>query len=134
MNTGKDFSEKIKKNELYHRAYECIHCGACANIWPKEHRCSLATRYQGTEANCMGLNWILQDIIEDKLFFSPGLVDLVFRCTTCNQCVINCAASLEPRVYVEALRKDLVEEGAVPKTVMEVFVSMGGGFRDKDCC
>ncbi len=121
MKIGKDFNEKIKKNELYHRAYECVHCGACASLWPKEQRCSLSTRYKGSEANPQGLNSILIDIIEGKLSVSPGLVDFIFSCTTCDQCVHNCAASLDPRVYIESLRKELVLEGVVPKTLMKVL-------------
>ena len=121
MKIGNDFNEKMKKNQLYHRAYECIHCGACASVWPKGQRCSLSTRYKGSEANPQGLNSILIDIIEGKLSFSPGLVDFVFRCTTCDQCVHNCAASLDPRVYIESLRKELVLEGVVPVTLMKVL-------------
>lgn len=128
MNIGKDFNEKVRNNELYHRAFECVHCGGCASIWPQEQRCSLATRYKGSEANPQGLNSILMDIIENKLTVSPGLVDFVFRCTTCDQCVHNCAASLDPRVYVEALRKDFLLEGAVPKNLGQVlgYASMYG--------
>jgi Fe-S oxidoreductase len=121
MKIKKNFNEKIKKNEAYHKAFECVHCGACASIWPKVQRCALSTRYKGSEANAQGLNSILMDIIEDKVSVSPELVDFIFRCTTCDQCVYNCAASLDPRVYIEALRKDLVLEGAVPKTIMQVF-------------
>jgi len=65
----------------------------------------------------------MQAVLEDKLSFSPGLVDLVFSCTTCNQCVVNCPAGIDPRVYIEDLRKALVEEGAIPKTMKEVFAN-----------
>jgi Fe-S oxidoreductase len=121
MNISKEFNQKIKSNNIYHQVYECLCCGGCANLWPKEHRCSLSTRYKGSEANSRGLNWIMQHLIEDKLSFSSGLVDLVFSCTTCNQCVANCPAGLKPREYIEALRGDLVEEGAVPKSVITVL-------------
>ncbi len=121
MKLSKEFNQKIKNNNIYHQVYECLCCGGCANLWPNEHRCSLSTRYRGSEANSRGLNWIMQHLIEDKLTFSSGLVDLVFRCTTCNQCVANCPAGLKPREYIEALRGDLVEEGVAPKTVMDVF-------------
>ncbi len=121
MRISSDFVDRIRKNDIYRKAYQCMDCGACANVWPSEHRCSLATRYQGSEACARGMNWIMQSLLEDRLAFSPGLVDFVFRCTTCNQCVLNCIYRVETRTYIEALRKDLVEEGNVPKTVMKVL-------------
>jgi len=123
MRLGKDFYDKIKENELYRMAYDCLHCGSCASIWPLEHRCSLSAMYQSNEANAQGLNRIMQEILEDKLMFSEGLVDFIFRCTTCDLCRVNCPGHLRPRDYIESLRKDLVEEGEVPKIVMEVFES-----------
>jgi len=123
MNIGKDFIGKIKNNTVYEQAVRCRCCGSCVSLWPRGHRCSLSTRYKGVQANCRGLNAVIKEILENKLSFSPSLVDFVFRCTTCNVCVENCPFGIEPRVYIESLRKDLVEEGAVPKTVMEVFAS-----------
>ena len=123
MEMGAAFYERIKKNELYRKAYECINCGTCVNIGPAEQRCSLATKYKGIESTVRGVNWIIQSVLEGKLLFSPGLVDLLFRCTTCNNCVIACAAHLEPWRYIESLRKDLVEEGVIPKNVKEVLES-----------
>jgi len=123
MKIGKAFYDNIKKNEVYRQVYECVDCGGCSSIWPLEHRCSLSTGYKGAEACPRGLNWIMQAVQEDNLTFSDGLVDLLFRCTTCNQCIINCPKEIETRVYIEALRRDLVEEGAVPKNIMATFES-----------
>jgi Fe-S oxidoreductase len=65
----------------------------------------------------------MQKIMNDKLSFSEGVADLVYRCVSCNTCMENCNENIEARVYIEALRKELVEHGEVPKTVKEVFKS-----------
>jgi Fe-S oxidoreductase len=76
--------------------------------------------HRGVEAHARSINYIMQDILDDKLFFSSGLVDFLFRCTTCNYCQ-NLCQCLEPRTIIESLRMDLVEEGAIPETIKKVL-------------
>jgi Fe-S oxidoreductase len=121
MKLKEEFYERFKKNELYRAVYRCVDCASCVSEWPEHQKCSLATKYKGIEANARGLNWTIQYLLDGKLLFSPGLIDLLFRCSTCNYCVSVCPAGLEPRSYIESLRRDLVEEGVVPETIKKVL-------------
>ena len=118
-----EMNEVIKKEEEYKKIYNCLYCGSCVSNWPNGHRCSLATMAKGVQVNSRGINSIMLNIREDKISFSEGFADLIFRCVSCNSCIANCSEGTEPRKYIESLRKELVERGVAPKTFMEVFNS-----------
>lgn len=118
------FIDKLKEDDLIrNQPHYCANCGSCTNLNPIEHRCQLDSRYESVRANPNGLNWMMIDILDKKMPFSPGVVDFVYRCTTCGQCHENCCCELDTRELIHRIRKQLVEEGVVPDVIMDVLKS-----------
>jgi Fe-S oxidoreductase len=54
----------------------------------------------------------------------PGVVlehPELWDCTTCSTCTLRCPRGLNPTEFIVGLRAELVEEGRVPKTVIDAL-------------
>jgi len=119
----KDITQAIKEGDIYDTVYNCRCCGSCVSNWPNGHRCSLSTQAQGVQINCRGLNGVIKNIKEGKIEFSSELADYVFRCVTCHVCVENCSEHVNPVDYIHDMRTQLVDRGAAPKSIIDIFKS-----------
>lgn len=102
-----EFSELplAKKFDLY----GCFQCGKCTGGCPVSIKSKLNIRRLMIEG-------ILERIVE-KVNEKPEIWD----CTTCKTCTIRCPRGLKPMDLLIGLRSLLVEEGHIPKTIIEAM-------------
>lgn len=124
MLTKKDISEiteMIRSDMDFLRVFDCRCCGLCVSNWEDEQRCVISTLKKGAQINCRGLNSIMKNIIENKMDYDEGINNMVWRCATCYLCKERCSEHIDPCVYIQRLRTELVERGQTPACFAEVF-------------
>lgn len=89
--------------------YGCFQCGKCTGGCPVSLKSKLNIRRLMIEG-------ILERIV-DKVNEKPEIWD----CTTCKTCTIRCPRGLKPMDLLIGLRSLLVEEGHIPKTIIEAM-------------
>jgi Fe-S oxidoreductase len=91
--------------------YGCFQCGKCTGGCPVSLKSRLNIRRLMIEA-ILGKNL-------DRLSEMEELWD----CTTCKTCTIRCPRGLKPMDLVIGMRGNLIEEGHIPKTIIEAMES-----------
>jgi len=113
--------EKLK--DFLFTMLSCNHCGQCKWIlgpkmrgWDFAEVCPIHQRYHWDAYSGQGLVNIAQEVLEGTLAYSPGLLDLIYSCTTCGVCDINCKSvrDMEPLDTILALRAKCVADGQGP--------------------
>ena len=101
----------------------CNSCGQCRFILgpaSKGHEyvetCPIYSRYLYESYSGQGLINIAQEIMEGTLGYEEGLVEHIYKCTTCGACDINCKSVRDMEVMdtILALRAKCVEDGQGP--------------------
>jgi Fe-S oxidoreductase len=90
--------------------YGCFQCGKCTGGCPVSLKSKLNIRKLMIET-------ILGKINPDHVGEKPELWD----CTTCKTCTLRCPRGLNPMDLVIGMRSSLVEEGHIPKTIIEAM-------------
>lgn len=126
--------ERLKK--MRKEIYRCIHCGACRFAFSGEpdkegigeHEGKL---YEGIVVGCpagnlhewegfynSGKMWMARAVMEGELEPDEDMRDILFACTTCGNCAVQCENKIPTVDVIEALRAALVEKGVPlgPKT------------------
>ncbi len=117
----------VEKLEQYRYTMEsCNHCGQCKWLlgpktkgWDFAEICPIHSRYHFDAYSGQGLLNISQELLDGQLQYEDGLIDLIYSCTTCGACDINCKAIRDMEVLdtILALRAKCVEDGQGPKPV-----------------
>jgi Fe-S oxidoreductase len=89
--------------------YGCYQCGKCTGGCPVSLKSRLNIRRLMIEA-----------ILERNLEHLSERLEL-WDCTTCKTCTIRCPRGLKPMDLVIGMRSSLVEEGHIPKTLIEAM-------------
>jgi Fe-S oxidoreductase len=87
----------------------CLQCGKCTGGCPIALRASFNIRS------------LMREVL---LGGEPGVVlehPELWDCTTCSTCTLRCPRGLKPAEFIVGLRAELVEEGRVPKTVIDAL-------------
>ncbi len=101
----------------------CNHCGQCKWLLGPKTRghdfseiCPIHQRYGFDAYSGQGLLNIAQELLEGELQYEDGLVELLYRCTTCGACDINCKSIRDMEVLetILALRAKVVADGWGP--------------------
>ncbi|HEX2988133.1 MAG TPA: (Fe-S)-binding protein [Chloroflexota bacterium] len=101
----------------------CNHCGQCKWIlgpkmrgWDFAEVCPIHQRYHWDAYSGQGLVNIAQEVLEGTLAWDSGLLELIYSCTTCGACDINCKSvrDMEPLDTILALRAKCVADGQGP--------------------
>jgi Fe-S oxidoreductase len=101
----------------------CNHCGQCKWIlgpkmrgWDFAEICPIHQRYHWDSYSGQGLVNIAQEVLEETLAYEPGLLEVIYSCTTCGACDINCKSvrDMEPLDTILALRAKCVTDGQGP--------------------
>lgn len=101
----------------------CNHCGQCKWIlgpkmkgWKYAEVCPIHMRHNYDAYSGQGLISIAQELLEGTLKYEDGLVELIYTCTTCGACDINCKSVRDMEVLdaILALRAKCVEDGQGP--------------------
>lgn len=64
-------------------------------------------------------------LLENRLQFTPDVLDIIYKCTECGACSISCKYlnALEPLDVIQALREAAVEQGAGPMPIQRKFIA-----------
>jgi len=110
--------------ENFRRTMEsCNHCGQCKwLLGPKTKGydfaeiCPIHQRFGFDAYSGQGLLNIAEELLNGELHYEPGLVELIYSCTTCGACDINCKSIRDMEVLetILALRARVVADGQGP--------------------
>jgi Fe-S oxidoreductase len=101
----------------------CNTCGQCKWVlgpkmrgWRYAEVCPIHQKFQFDAYSGQGLINIAQELLEGRLKFEPGLVNLIYTCQTCGACDVNCKSIRDMEVLdtILTLRAKCVEEGQGP--------------------
>ena len=110
--------------EKFRRTMEsCNHCGQCKwLLGPKTKGydyaeiCPIHQRFGFDAYSGQGLLNIAEELLNGELQYEPGLVELIYSCTTCGACDINCKSVRDMEVLetILSLRARVVADGQGP--------------------
>lgn len=112
-----------KLKDFLHTMLSCNHCGQCKWIlgpkmrgWDFAEVCPIHQRYHWDTYSGQGLVNVAQEVLEETLAYEHGLLELIYSCTTCGACDINCKSvrDMEPLDTILALRAKCVADGQGP--------------------
>ena len=89
--------------------YGCFQCGKCTGGCPVSLKSKLNIRRLMIEG------------ILGRSFDRIGEKVELWDCTTCKTCTLRCPRGLKPMDLINGLRETLVEEGHIPKTLIEAM-------------
>ena len=113
----------LKLEELQHDARTCPRCSNCKwvdHIYMRSHRfakiCPISARYSFNAYSAPGLLDMALGLLENRLDYTPGLVDAVYHCLLCGACDVRCKRNLDIEVLgvLQALRFHCVSQGQGP--------------------
>jgi Fe-S oxidoreductase len=116
------------ENESFYEKYElfgCIQCGKCTGGCPVSLNSPLNIRRLMHEA------LVLDDLA--RIYQK----DELWACSACKTCTIRCPRDLRPSDLIIGMRTALIEEGHIPKTIIEALESVykygnpWGGMKNK---
>ena len=104
---------KVQKEAFLqkHDLYGCFQCGKCTGGCPVSLKSQLNIRKLMIQV-LLGEN--VDHVVQERELWD---------CTTCKTCTLRCPRGLEPMDLLVGLRTLLVEEGHIPKTVIEALES-----------
>lgn len=110
--------------EDFRRTMEsCNHCGQCKwLLGPKTKGydyaeiCPIHQRFGFDAYSGQGLLNIAEELLNGELAYESGLIELIYSCTTCGACDINCKSVRDMEVLetILALRARVVDDGWGP--------------------
>ena len=118
-----------KLSDFRYTMDSCNHCGQCKWILPhKMHGWDFAEvcpiyQYYGFDA-CSGQGLLnnAKEVLNGTVSYGDGLEHLLYTCTACGACDINCKSvrDMEVADTIYALRTDCAEKGALPEPLKEM--------------
>jgi Fe-S oxidoreductase len=112
-------------NDHLYTMTSCNHCGQCKWIlgpkmrgWRYAEVCPIHARFGFDAYSGQGLINIAQELLEGTLKYEAGLIDLIYTCTTCGACDINCKSIRDMEVLdtILCLRAKCVQDmGPLPQ-------------------
>ena len=110
----------------------CNHCGQCKwLLGPKTKGydfaeiCPIHKEYHFDAYSGQGLIHIARELLDGDLAYEDGMMDLVYSCTMCGACDINCKSIRDMEVLdtILALREQCVADGQGPMPVQREWAA-----------
>lgn len=124
--------DKLKKHE--YSMDSCNHCGQCKWIlppkmsgWDFAEVCPIHHYHQFDSYSGQGLLNISKEVLTGRLKIGEGLEKVLYSCTMCGACDINCknVRDIEVLETIQALRELCVREGEIPAHLREIDQRLG---------
>ena len=113
----------LKLEDYRADALSCPRCSNCKwvdHIYIQSYRfakiCPISTRYGFNAYSAHGILDLALALMSGQLDYTPGLLDVIYKCTLCGACDSRCKRNLDIEVLsvIEALRTRCVEDGGGP--------------------
>ena len=113
----------LRLEDYRHDASGCVRCSNCKfieHLYMKSQRfarqCPINVRYAFNLYSAPGLMYSALAMMDNKLQFTPKLLDALYQCTLCGACDVRCKRNLDPEILsvIEALKVKAVEVGRGP--------------------
>ncbi|MHA1648797.1 MAG: (Fe-S)-binding protein [Candidatus Helarchaeota archaeon] len=104
--------------------YACVRCNTCKYIINKYYdSCPSGKKFQLESYWPSGKTWIARGLIEGKLKFSDSIVQKIYACPTCGNCMIQCELEVSDHILeiIETLRAEAVRQGFGPLKSQKAF-------------
>jgi Fe-S oxidoreductase len=111
----------------------CNRCGQCKWVLGPKFKgykyaeiCPIYKRYHYDAFSGQGLVNIAQELLEGILTYEEGLIQLIYTCTTCGACDINCKSVRDMEVLdtILALRAKCVDDGGGPMSKHKEYAQL----------
>lgn len=115
-------TDAIKKYK--EEIYSCTRCGTCKYIYHVyDDSCPAGVKFRFETYYPSGKLHIARGLLEGKLEWSERLRDILFACSTCGNCMIQCQSRHHETLIeiFEALRADAVSSGCGPLPDQKAF-------------
>lgn len=116
------------EKELVDILHRCFRCGWCK--FPADYEdfnCPAYLKYRFESFSAGGRMWLIRAWLNGEVKTSDRLLQILFSCATCRNCVETCAI---PQIKDElvnifiAARQDMVEKGTIPPSVRDYFKAL----------
>ena len=106
----------------------CNHCGQCKWLlapkmrgWDFAEICPIHRRFHFDAYSGQGLLNIARELLDGRLQYEDGLTELIYACTTCGACDVNCKSIRDMEVLdtILALRARCAADGQLPEAHRE---------------
>lgn len=106
--------------------YDALSCPRCSNckwvdhVYVRSHRfakiCPINARYGFNAYSAHGMLDMALALLDGQLDYTPGLIDVVYKCTLCGACDVRCKRNLDLEVLLvlEGLRERCAQDEAGP--------------------
>ncbi|MFC1883304.1 (Fe-S)-binding protein [Thermodesulfobacteriota bacterium] len=99
---------------LYTAMHKCTRCGQCT--YGKEESgfsplCPMQIKGQFFTFSAGGLMQLARSLYEGKVDFSESIRDILFLCTTCGACEVNCGAISSQIDLITLLKQEMLNSG-----------------------
>lgn len=97
--------------------YTCIHCKFCQSTWTNEpdkgfpEGCPAGKKFGWEAYYGSGRMQIIRAYLEGKLELDPEVADILYKCSCCGNCKVQCENDIPTVDIYEAMRAKLVEAG-----------------------
>jgi Fe-S oxidoreductase len=108
----------MRHAEILHRCFRCGYCKLPGSY--QDLNCPSYLKFMFETYAPGGRMWLLRAWLDGEIETSPHLAEILFSCAACGNCVEHCAFPEFKADLLDAFtagREELVEQGAVPRTV-----------------
>ncbi|MEW6261683.1 MAG: (Fe-S)-binding protein [Thermodesulfobacteriota bacterium] len=112
----------MRHEEILHRCFRCGYCKLPGDY--TDLTCPSYLNYRFETFAPGGRMWLLRAWLEGEIKTSPRYQEILYACAACGNCVQNCVFPKFKDYLLEAFiagREQLVDQGAVPPAVRDVF-------------
>ncbi len=107
--------------------HRCFRCGYCK--FPTDYsafNCPSYNRFRFDTYSTGGRLWLSYAWLKGEIPWSEHLAEILYACTTCNNCVEQCPMKFAPDIvdWIIGARSDMVEQGKLPARVKRFFESV----------
>lgn len=97
-------------------AWQCHECSTCNGF------CTVAPYFNYIETwSSKGRSLLIRGLMDGALELSKKIVDVLYTCTLCGSCYMQCALELEVQEAIMATRKNITEKGFAPEAAQAML-------------
>jgi len=100
----------MNREDLIKNIYTCASCGYC------RFGCPLSEQVGFESVTARGRMAILKNVLDGKMAYTPGVVDVIYMCSQCANCSEMCPTKIDYVEVVSTIREELFSKDLYPKS------------------